>query len=496
MDVLERIENLRIEKRAFINGKYVKSSNGGVLRKVSSYDGRDLSGIADCTERDVDVAVRYACQAYKSGIWKNRKPAEKKAVLLKLADLIEEHRDELALLDTLETSRAYRNYFYDSIPKAIEAIRYYAEAIDKYYDYAIPPRNDSYSVIERMPLGVVGIITPWNDPMVVAAWKFTPALLMGNSVILKPAEQSSFSIIRTAQLALEAGIPIGVFNVLPGRGEITGRALAMHKDVRGIYFTGSSTVGKQIIQYSGLSNMKKIGLECGGKSPFIVSKSCKNIKRAASVLAENIFYNQGQICSAPSRAIVAREIRDEFLGYLKNECQMYAPGNPYDLDNNVGCVVSREQYDKVNSYIELARKEAKEVYQAEMLKKLIPEACGIPPTIISGVMNSAKVSQEEIFGPVVVVLEAENVVQAVEIANDTNYGLAGAIFTDDLNEAYYAANNIQAGLIHINSYGEDEVSTPFGGMKESGIGKDRSLFAFDEYSQVKTVWMTFDNPVK
>ena len=487
------ISDLKIEKRAFINGEYVSSVSGNVIKKCNAYSEYDLSGIAACDEKDVEIAVKAARKAYESGIWRNKSTKEKKNILLKLANLMEEHREELAMLDCLETCRAYQNYFEDSLPKAIETIRYSAECIDKYYDKAIPPQKNAYSTINRIPLGVVAIITPWNDPMVVDAWKYTPALLMGNSVILKPAEQSSLSLIRLAELTVQAGIPKGVFNVLPGYGEVVGKALGLHEDINGIYFTGSSEVGKKIIQYSGLSNMKKVGLECGGKSPFIVSKKCGDLKRAAIILAANVFYNQGQICSASSRAIVEKDIFEEFLSYLKEECEKFVPGDPFEDSNNVGCVVSREQYNKICNYIQLAKEEGGIVYQAKKQKEKESGACCIQPTIITGLTNSAKVSREEIFGPVVSVMEANDIYEAVKIGNDTKYGLAGAIFTDDFNEAYYGATHIEAGLVHINSWGEDENITPFGGIKESGIGKDRSMYAFDEYSQLKTVWMTFSD---
>ncbi len=492
MNVYEDILKLNIEKRAFINGEYLQSSSQKVIEKSSSYNGDDLSGIADCTEEDVDFSVQCAKEAFEKGIWKNKKPAERKQVLLRLAELMEQNRQELAMLDAYETSRAYINYLNDSIPKAIEAIRYYAEAIDKYYDRAISPQENAFATIVRIPLGVVGIITPWNDPMVVAAWKFAPALLMGNSVVIKPAEQSSFSLIKTAMLAKEAGVPDGVFNVVTGRGETTGKALALHSNVRGIFFTGSSEVGKKIMQYAGMSNMKKVGLECGGKSPFVVTKNCRNVSFAAKTLAQNVFYNQGQICTASSRAIVAEEIYDEFLEHLKSACDKYVPGDPFDTDNIVGCVVSREQYDRVNKYIDLARTEGAEIYQPALVKEKCKDACCVQPTVITGLSNEAKSVREEIFGPVVAVIKSKGIEEALEIANDTNYGLAGAIFTDDINEAYYGANSIEAGLVHINSWGEDEVHTPFGGIKESGLGKDRSMWAFDEYSELKTVWMKFE----
>lgn len=491
MDIKEKFRNMKVEKRAYINGKYVECKSKKTIEKYSSFDGMDLSGISACGKEDVEDAVQCAKKAFELGTWEEKIPEEKKNILLRFADLLEDCREELAILDTVETSRAYQNYYYDSIPKAIGAIRYFAESIDKYYDNAIPPRKDTFATITRCPLGVVGIITPWNDPMVVAAWKFSPALLMGNSVIIKPAEQSSLSMIRVAEIASEAGIPKGVFNVLPGYGEETGKALALHTGVQGIFFTGSSAVGKQIVQYSGMSNMKKVGLECGGKSPFIVSKNCKDLREAAKVLAKNVFYNQGQICSAPSRVIVERAVRNKFMELLEEESEKFVPGNPYEIRNNVGCIVSKEQYEKVKTYIELAKRNGATIYQAKTVKEKPVSACCIQPTIISGVENSDKVAQEEIFGPVVVLLEAENIQEAVKIANDTPYGLAGAVFTDDLNEAYYAAKRIESGLVHINSYGEDDNMAPFGGFKESGMGKDKSLWAFDEYSQQKTVWMKF-----
>ncbi len=494
MNVDDLIKQIKIEKRPFINGCFRESKEGTVIKKISSYDGRDLSGLYDCSESDVNDAVAAALNSYNSGVWREVHPSLKKNVLLKLAALMEEHKEELAALDSIETSRAFQNYYYDSIPKAIEAIRFYAESVDKYYDKLLPPRENCTAAMVKMPLGVVGIITPWNDPLVVASWKFTPALLMGNSVVIKPAEQSSFSLLKVAELAKEAGIPDGVFNVITGYGETVGRRIALHKDVRGIFFTGSSAVGKLILQYSGQSNMKKVGLECGGKSPFVISKNYKKIEDAAKILAQNMFYNQGQICSAPSRVIVDKAIKDQFISCLIPELDLYVPGNPFNMENKVGCLVSRHQYDRVLKYIEWARDNGATVIQAKAKKDMPDTACAVPPTIITDVNNDSLVAREEIFGPVVVILESENLSEAISIANDTDYGLAGAIFTDDINEAYYAANAIEAGLVHVNSYGEDETSTPFGGIKQSGMGKDRSVYAFDEYTQTKTIWMKFNKP--
>jgi acyl-CoA reductase-like NAD-dependent aldehyde dehydrogenase len=406
---------------------------------------------------------------------------------------MEKNREELALLDTLETGRSFKNMFYDSVPKAIQALRYFAECVDKYYDHAIPPRTHSFATMTREPLGVVGIITPWNDPLVVATWKFAPALLMGNSIVMKPAEQSSFSILRVAKLAQEAGIPDGVLNVVTGFGETAGKALALHKDVAAIFFTGSSEVGKKIMQYAGQSNMKKVGLECGGKSPFIVSKYCHHLGKAASVLAKNIFYNQGQICSAPSRAIIDIEIKDRFIELLKKESAYYIPADPFDVTSEVGCVVSKEQETKIRDYIRMGIESGATMMTPENIERMNSKACCVIPTIFDGVKVDSVIAQEEIFGPVVVVISFNNIHEAISIANDSRFGLAASIWTNDLDEAYQVSRGLRAGIVHVNCYGDDDNTAPFGGVKESGIGKDKSIFAFDEYSYLKTTWMSFNN---
>ena len=491
--IKEYIDQLIIEKRAFINGTYVEAIDGTVINKVSSADGRDLSGLSSCKAKDIDIAVLAAKKSFDSKIWCGKDPDEKKEILFVLANLMEKNSEELALLDTIETGRSFKNYFYDSIPKAIQALRYFAECVDKYYDYAIPSRTNSFATITREPLGVVGIITPWNDPLVVATWKFAPALLMGNSIVLKPAEQSSFSILRVAKLAQEAGIPDGVFNVVTGFGEITGKALALHNDVAGIFFTGSSKVGKNIMQYAGQSNMKKVGLECGGKSPFIVSKYCKKLEQAASVLAKNIFYNQGQICSAPSRAIVDIEIKDRFIELLKKESENFIPSDPFDVNSEVGCVVSKEQELKIRDYIRIGIESGAKMITPGIIEHMNSEARFVMPTIFDGVKTESIIAQEEIFGPVVVVISFNDMNEAISIANNSRFGLAASIWTNDLDEAYQVSRGLRAGIVHVNCYGDDDNTAPFGGVKESGTGKDKSIFAFDEYSYLKTTWINFNN---
>ncbi|MCL2284595.1 MAG: aldehyde dehydrogenase family protein [Fibromonadales bacterium] len=481
------MKSFAMETRAFIGGNFVTAASGETIKKECPADGSAIEGVPSCGEAEVELAVKSARAAYKAGVWRNKSLKERKEVLLKLASLMEEQREQLASLDTYETGRAYRNYYEDSIPKAIEVVKYFAESIDKIYDNCVLPSSSEFAAIIREPLGVVACITPWNDPLVPANWKIIPALLMGNSVIVKPAEQSSLSIILEATLAKNAGIPDGVLNIVTGYGDIAGKALALHNDVDGVFFTGSSEVGKLILQYSGMSNMKKVGLECGGKSAFIVSASCKRLKEAAGVLAASMFYNQGQICSAPSRAIIDNKIKAEFMEYLKIEAQKYVPQDPFSPESIVGGVVSKEQQLKIEQYISLGKESGYAVFQFS--GKNTPRN-GVFPTIFENVEPGSRLFKEEIFGPVLIVLGFDSLDEAINIANDSIFGLAGAIWTDDLREVNYAARNIEAGIIHVNSYGNDDNSVPFGGYKQSGIGKDKSVYAFDEYSQIKTVWVS------
>lgn len=493
LNIEEKIQNLQIETRPFINGVYCKSIDGRSIPKKSSIDGRELPSLEACNEKDIDFAVKIALETYKNKIWADLEPKEKKRVILKLADLVEDNIEELALLDTIETGRSLKNYYYDSIPKAIEVMRWFAEASDKFFDHAIPPRKNSFATITREPLGVVGLITPWNDPLVVAFWKIVPALLMGNSVVLKPAEQSSYSILKVAQLAIDAGLPKGVLNIVTGYGNEAGKALALHNDVRGIFFTGSTFVGKQILQYAGQSNMKKVGLECGGKSPFIISEKCNQLEEAAKVLTKNIFYNQGQICSAPSRLIINKKIKNKFLEILLKESKKYIPKNPLSLENEVGAIVSESQKNRVEEYIKTGIESGARIITSKEELKIHNGGSYVNPTIFDDVDPNSKIAQEEIFGPVLVVIGVDTVTEAIEVANNSKYGLAASIWTNDFDEAYQVSRLLEAGIVHINSYGDDDNMVPFGGIKESGLGKDKSVYAFDEYSEIKTIWMNFKN---
>ncbi len=490
MNIETDIQLLNIEKRAFINGNYQSAQDNTTITKTSPVDGRDLSGLSQCGEQEVNQAVASAQKAFEQGIWSQQPVVKRKSVMLQLARLMEQHRYELALLDTLETGRAFANFFYDSIPKAIEALRYFAEGIDKIYDQSITAEAHSAALLSREPLGVVAAITPWNDPLVVSVWKFAPALLMGNSIIIKPAEQSSFSILKVAQLAQQAGVPDGVLQVLPGDGS-TGKLLAKHPQIRGVFFTGSSAVGKKILQYAGQSNMKRVALECGGKSAYIVSRNCRSIERAAKVLAKNMFYNQGQICSAPSRLFIDHSIQEAFTACLKKEMCHYEPAHPFEEDTRVGCVVSEEQKTKIEDYIQYGKETALSRYQIPQTRQMPEKSCYVLPVLFEFESTDNRLMQEEIFGPVLSMVAYEHVQQAIEWANQSEYGLAAAIWSHDLDEVHQVTRSLQAGLVHVNSYGDDDNRAPFGGIKQSGIGKDKSIYSFDEYSYLKTTWFHY-----
>ena len=473
------------ETNAFINGQFVTTS-GKLFKKISPIDGKLLPSLSTCSKRDVGAAVHFADDSFKKGIWRLKSARNKKLILLKLATLIKKELPYLAKLDTLETGRPYQNFINDSIPKAIEALEWFAESIDKLLDNFVREDKSYFSQITREPLGPIAIILPWNDPLVVALWKIAPALLMGNSLVIKPAEQASYTILQLARLAKLAGIPDGVFNVIPGPGNLTGRALVSHPLIRGVFFTGSTDVAKKIYSESANSTLKKIGLECGGKSAFIVTKNCSNLQLAAETLAKNIFYNQGQICSAPSRLIIESSIEKKFIGILQKELPKYLPGDPLKKNTKIGAVVDHNQYLRILKYISLGEKSGFIKIQAQNFIKPYPKGFYCPPTIFLDVPPNSKLAQEEIFGPILITQRFSKPNQAISLANNTQYGLAASIWSDDLNEAFTFSQELDVGIVHINSYGEDGIQIPFGGIKNSGIGLDKSLFAFDQYSHLKS----------
>ncbi|CAM2138101.1 aldehyde dehydrogenase [Paraburkholderia tropica] len=480
----DKAATLSIEGRAFIDGAYRDAYSGRSFDCVSPIDGRVLASVADCGAADVDAAVAAARRAFDEGVWAGLNPRARKAVLQRWAALMREHQDELALLETLDAGKPIGDTTTVDVPGAAYCVEWFAEAIDKVGGEVVPADHHLVGLVTREPIGVVAAVVPWNFPILMASWKFGPALAAGNSVVLKPSEKSPLTAIRVAQLAHEAGIPAGVFNVLPGGGE-PGKLLGLHRDVDCIAFTGSTNVGKQIMQYAGQSNLKRVWLELGGKSPNIVLPDCPDLDRAANAAAGAIFYNMGEMCTAGSRLLVHRDIKDVFLAKLVEAAKSYKPGNPLDPDVSMGAIVDKIQLDRVLSYIEAGRKDSKLLYGGERVN----ESSGgfyVEPTVFD-THHDARIAREEIFGPVLSVITFSTIDEAVRIANDSDYGLAAAVWTANLTNAHEIARRLRAGTVWVNCYDEGgDMNFPFGGFKESGNGRDKSLHALEKYTELKS----------
>lgn len=485
----ERAGRLDIRTKAFIDGRYVDSASGKTFDCVSPRDGKVLAQIAACDTEDVDRAVAAARKSFESGVWRDQHPRDRKKVLLKLAALIEQNADELALLETLDMGKPIRDSRTIDIPLSARCVQYYGEAIDKLYDEVGPSGPNSMSLILREPLGVIGVVVPWNFPLMMAVWKIAPALATGNSVVLKPAEQSSLTAIRLAELAVEAGLPPGVMNVVPGMGETAGQAIGRHMDVDMLTFTGSTQVGKFFMRYSGESNLKRVSLECGGKTPHIVMADAADLDVAAQNAAGGIFFNQGEVCNAGSRLLVHESIKDEFLAKVIEYSKGWVPGDPLDWNSKTGAMVDAGQHTRVLGYIDKGKAEGAVLKTGGNAMRTETGGYYIEPTIFDGVDSGMTIAREEIFGPVLSTLTFKTSEEAFRIANDTIYGLAAAIWTKDLSVAMRAAKTIKAGSVWINCFDAGDITTPFGGFKQSGFGRDKSLHALDKYTDLKSVWI-------
>ncbi|MDE1182620.1 aldehyde dehydrogenase [Paraburkholderia sp.] len=476
---------LKIEGRAFIDGEYRDAASGRTFDCVSPIDGRVLARVADSGEADVDAAVSAARRAFDARVWSGLNPRQRKAILLRWAASLREHQDELSLLETLDAGKPIGDTTSVDVPGAAYCVEWFAEAIDKIGGEVAPSDHHLVGLVTREAIGVVAAVVPWNFPILMASWKFGPALAAGNSVVLKPSEKSPLTAIRVAQLALEAGIPAGVFNVVPGAGE-PGKLLALHHDVDCLAFTGSTNVGKQIMQYAGQSNLKRVWLELGGKSPNIVLPDCPDLDRAANAAAGAIFYNMGEMCTAGSRLLVHRDIKDVFLDKLIAAARSYTPGNPLDPATSMGAIVDQVQMDRVLGYIEAGRAEAKLLLGGARVNE---NGGGfyIEPTIFDIDRPDAKIAREEIFGPVLSVITFDTVDEAIRIANDSEYGLAAAVWTSNLTTAHEVARSLRAGTVWVNCYDEGgDMNFPFGGYKQSGNGRDKSLHALEKYTELKS----------
>jgi len=489
-DFHQAAKALSFETRAFIDGKYVDAASGKTFTTVNPATGQELAQVAACAAEDVDRAVSAARRAFEAGSWSRMPPRERKKILLKFADLIEAHLGELALLETLDCGKPISDASEVDLPDTIETLRWHAEAIDKLYDQMSPAPHNVVSMLVREPIGVVAGVIPWNFPLFMAAWKMAPALAGGNSLILKPAELTSLSLLRLAELAAEAGIPDGVFNVVPGLGEEAGRAIGLHRGIDCVSFTGSGEVGRYFLQYSAQSNMKRIVLECGGKSPAIVMPDVKDLSLVVDNIATGILFCQGENCSAGSRLLVHRSIADKLLEQLKPVFAQWKVGDPLNVDTRIGALIEQPHLQKVLGLIERGKAEGGKVTFGG--KQTLVESGGwfVEPTIVENVRNDMAIAREEIFGPVLSVIPFDSEEEAIRLANDTNYGLAASLYTEDLNCAHRMAKAIRAGTVSVNCYSEGDYAVPFGGYKESGFGgKDKGLAAHEQYTEQKAIWI-------
>ena len=495
MDIENKIDwharaiTLKIDGRAVINGQRVNAADGATFECFSPIDNRKLIDVASAKSADIDLAVIAARTAFNDRRWAGLSPRERKQIMIKFADLIIANREELALLETLDMGKPITASLNVDVNSAANSIRWFGEAIDKVYGEIAPTAKHSLAMITREPIGVVGAIVPWNYPMLMACWKIAPALASGNSIVLKPSEKSPLSALKIADIALEAGIPAGVLNVVPGFGAQAGSPLALHMDVDCIAFTGSTAVGKKIQIMSGQSNLKRAWCELGGKSPNIVFADCKDLDCAAQASAGSIFYNQGESCNAPSRLLVERSIKDQLVEKILNELKNYLPGDPLDETTTMGAMVDCGQMENVLRYIESGKLQGASLLAGGDRVKIQSGGFYINPTVFDHVTNDMTIASEEIFGPVLSIITFDTMEEAINIANDTPYGLAAAVWTQDISKAHLVARRLRAGTVHVNSYDDDDITVPFGGYKQSGNGRDKSLHALEKYTELKTTWI-------
>lgn len=488
----DKAEALSFRTQAFINGEFVNSASGETFEIINPATGHLLAHVARCTQQDVDIAVEAARTAFESRVWSGLAPAQRKEILLNYAKLIDEHKEDFALLESLDMGKPISDAMGYDAPATARCIQWNAEAIDKVYDEVAPVTEDALALVTREALGVVAAIVPWNFPTVMAAWKIGPALATGNSVIVKPSEKSPLTAILLADLAKQAGIPAGVFQVLPGFGHEAGQALALHNDVDCITFTGSTAVGKKLLSFAGESNLKRAFMECGGKSPHIVHYDVKDIEKAAATAASAICYNQGEVCTAGSRLLVHSSIKDEFVALLLKYLEKWQPNDPLLEDTRVGAIVDAAQYERVLSYIDIGKNEGATLAFGGHQALTHTDGYFIQPAVFTDVTSDMRIFQEEIFGPVLCVTAFDSIEEAITLANDSDYGLAAGIWTSDISTAVRCSRALRAGTVFVNNWDGGDMTMPFGGYKQSGNGRDKSLHALHKYTEMKSTWIELD----
>jgi len=479
-------EGLKLPSQILIDGQWRDALSGATFATIDPSTGRELAQLPACDAADVDAAVASARAAFKSGVWSDLHPTARKAVLVKLAALIEDNLTELAVMEVIDAGKPITDCLEIDVPETASCIRWHAEAQDKLYDQIAPSAPDAVGMIMREPVGVVAAVLPWNFPLMMMAWKIGPALATGNSVIVKPAEQTSLTALRLGQLALEAGVPPGVLNVVTGFGPEVGEPLGRHMDVDALTFTGSTEVGRRFLEYAAQSNVKDVCLEMGGKSAAVVLEDARDIARIAEVQANAIFWNMGENCTANSRIIVHASRYDELVEELRKQASTWVVGDPLDPATQNGPLVSKEHFEKVAGLTQKGKDEgARLICGGEAGQGL-----SFVPTVFADVTRDMTIFQEEIFGPVVAVTKAANDDEAIELANATAYGLAATLYTCDVAKAHRYARMLDAGTVGVNNYSEGEISTPFGGFKQSGFGgRDNGIHAHEQYTELKTIWL-------
>ena len=473
----------------FIDGRFGVSTRPPTFETINPGDGSTLAHISVCGEAEVDLAVSKARQSFEDRRWAGLHPMERKVILIKLGKLIQRDRHQLAVLESLESGKPIAEIETIDIPEMIHCIAWHAEMIDKLYDQVAPSGEETVALIVREPVGVVAAVLPWNFPMLMMAWKLAPALGAGNSVVIKPAEETSMTALRIAELAVEAGVPGGVFNVVTGPGEITGKWIGLHPDIDMVSFTGSTETGKAFLKYAADSNLKKVVLECGGKNPCVVMKAAEDLDIVAQHVTNGVFWNMGENCSSNSRLIVDQSLCDELIEKICYRLSQWRTGYPLDPANRLGAIVSEKQHQQILDHIRMAKTEgAKLIAGGETIN--IGKGYYITPTVFSHVTSDMTLAREEVFGPVLAIMTASGEDQAINMANDTCYGLTASVFTSDLRQAHRMAKSIRAGTVTVNCFGEGDITTPFGGYKQSGFGgRDNSIHAHDQYTELKTIWI-------